>query len=308
MQQVILGRTGLNVSVMGLGGGGDSRLGVKTDTAEATRLVRLALDEGVNFIDTAEAYGTEEVIGQALAGVRRSDVVLSTKKTTFGQVPVQPKDVVASLEASLKRLRTDYVDIYHLHGVAPEDYRDLRERIVPVLLDLRRQGKIRFLGITEKFVVDPQHRMLDEALKDDVWDVVMVGFNLLNQSARERVFSRTIARNIGTLIMFAVRRALSQPERLAELLTELAERGQISREQAVQGLAFLVQPGVAGSIPEAAYRFCRHEPGAHVVLSGTSREPHLLENVASLGLPDLPAAARARLVELFAGVDDLSGQ
>src|SRR6187402_3606440 len=92
MQQVVLGRTGLNVSVMGLGGGGDSRLGVKTDGAEATRLVRVALDQGVNFIDTAEAYGTEEVIGWALADVRRSDVVLSTKKTTFGQGPVQPKD------------------------------------------------------------------------------------------------------------------------------------------------------------------------------------------------------------------------
>src|SRR6187402_2472706 len=113
MQQVVLGRTGLEVSVMGLGGGGDSRLGVEAGSAEATRLVRLALDRGVNFIDTAEAYGTEEVIGRALAGVRRSDVVLSTKKTTFGQGPLQPGAVVASLEASLKRLRTDYVDVYH---------------------------------------------------------------------------------------------------------------------------------------------------------------------------------------------------
>jgi L-galactose dehydrogenase len=308
MQRVVLGRTGLNVSVMGLGGGGDSRLGVKADTAEATRLVRLALDRGVNFIDTAEAYGTEEVVGRALSEVRRTDVVLSTKKTTFGERPLQPESVVASLEASLKRLRTDYVDVYHLHGVAPEDYADLRERIVPVLLELRRQGKIRFLGITEKFVVDPQHRMLEQALIDDIWDVVMVGFNFLNQSARERVFNRTRARNIGTLIMFAVRRALSQPERLAEILTDLAERGQISPEQALEGLSFLVQPGVAGSIPEAAYRFCHYEPGAHVVLSGTSRESHLLENVTSLGLPELPPATRARLIELFSGVDHLSGQ
>ncbi len=308
MQLVTLGRTGLDVSVMGLGGGGDSRLGVRTDASEATRLVRLALDRGVNFIDTAEAYGTEDVIGQALSEVRRTDVVLSTKKTTFGERPLQPEAVVASLEASLKRLRTDYVDVYHLHGVAPDDYSDLRERIVPVLLDLRRQGKIRFLGITEKFAADPQHRMLEQALNDNVWDVVMVGFNFLNQSARERVFHRARARNIGTLIMFAVRRALSQPERLAEVLSELAERRQISREQARAGLSFLVQKGVAGSIPEAAYRFCRYEPGAHVVLSGTSREAHLLENLTSLNLPDLPQATRTRLRELFAGVDHLSGQ
>lgn len=308
LKRVILGRTGLSVSVMGLGGGGDSRLGVKTDPAEATRLVRTALDRGINFIDTAEVYGTEEVIGRALSEVPRQDVVLSTKKTTFGVGALKTEDVVASLEASLKRLRTDYVDVYHLHGVAPQDYPDLRERIVPVLLELRRHGKIRFLGITEKFVVDPQHRMLEKALVDDVWDVVMVGFNLLNQSARERVFAQTRARNIGTLIMFAVRRALSQPERLRELLLALAEDGQLSSEQAANGLSFLVKPGVAGSIPEAAYRFCRHEPGAHVVLSGTSQKAHLLENAASLQQPDLPAATRARLMELFAGVDHLSGQ
>ena len=304
----VLGRTGLKVSIAGLGAGGDSRLGLSRGEPNAIRVVQVALDRGVNFFDTAEAYGTEEVIGLALREVPRDRVVLSTKKTTNGGRALEAKEITSSLEASLKRLRTDYVDVYHLHGVAPGDYDALRERAVPVLLELRQQGKIRFLGITEKFAVDPGHRMLSAALDDDVWDVIMVGFNLLNQSARERVFARARARHIGTLIMFAVRRALSRPERLREVLTELAERREITPGQAEEGLSFLVGGDVAASLPEAAYRYCRHEPGADVILTGTGSEAHLLENLASIQRADLPGEVRARLADLFGHLDHLSGQ
>lgn len=84
MQTTILGRTNLTVSRMGLGAGGHSRLGRnagRTD-AQAADLVRRALDHGVNFIDTAEGYGTEAIVGQALQGRDRTSVVLSTKKST----------------------------------------------------------------------------------------------------------------------------------------------------------------------------------------------------------------------------------
>ncbi|MEI9948463.1 MAG: aldo/keto reductase [Pseudomonadota bacterium] len=308
IEQGVLGRTGLRVSVAGLGAGGDSRLGLSRGEGNAVRIVHAALDRGVNFLDTAEAYGTEAVIGLALRDVPRDRVVLSTKKTTNGGGALEAKDIISSLEASLKRLRTDYVDVYHLHGVTPEDYALLRERAVPVLLELRQQGKIRFLGITEKFATDPEHRMLSAALDDDVWDVMMVGFNLLNQSARERVFARARAHRIGILIMFAVRRALSRPERLREVLTELAQRGEISLRQAEEGLSFLVGAEAAASLPDAAYRYCRHEPGADVILTGTGSEAHLLENLASIERADLPREARARLAELFGKLDHLSGQ
>ena len=69
--------------------------------------------------------------------------------------------------------------------------------------------KLRFIGITEGFNSDSGHDMLQRALQDDVWDVMMVGFNILNQSARERVFPTAMEKNVGILIMFAVRRALS---------------------------------------------------------------------------------------------------
>lgn len=215
---------------------------------------------------------------------------------------------MASLEASLGRLGTDYVDIYHLHGVRPESYADLRERLLPTLLDLRKQGKIRHLGITEAFNADPGHRTLIQALADDVFDVVMVGFNILNQSARETVFPKTLAQNVGTLIMFAVRRAFSRPDRLRELLNDLAQKGKIPQSLEQAGLAFVEQSGEVSSLPDAAYRFCRGEPGAHVILSGTSDESHLLDNFASLEKPALSAQLRAQLVELFRGVDDVSGQ
>lgn len=310
MQTVVLGRTGLRVSALGLGGGGDSRLGNAQggDGAASVRLVRAALDQGVNFVDTAEAYGTEAIVGEALSAVPREQVVISTKKTVRGESAPTAAELVASLEQSLRRLRTDYVDIYHLHGVPPEQYADLRERLVPPLLRLREQGKIRFLGITEAFLNDPTHLMLRQALVDDLWDVVMVGFNLLNQSARETVFPRTIERDVGTLIMFAVRRALSRPDRLRELLQELAARKKIDPELAEQGLDFLLHGEGASSLPDAAYRFCRVEPGAHVILSGTGSEDHLRENIRSLARPPLPASDHARLVELFRGVDDVSGQ
>ncbi|WP_437662259.1 aldo/keto reductase [Sorangium sp. So ce1182] len=308
MNRIILGRTGLTVSVLGLGAGGDSRLGSgRIAEAESLRLVRAAIEGGVNFFDTAEAYGTEGLLGKALREVPRDSVVLSTKKTTRLEAPLRAEDVVTSLHASLERLGTDHVDVYHLHGVLPDHYADLRERIVPVLLRLREQGKIRFLGITEAFAADPTHAMLERALRDDLWDVVMVGFNLLNQSARARVFPLTQAKNIGTLIMFAVRRALSRPDRLRELLGELAARGKVSRELAADGLDALLEGEDVASLPDAAYRFCRDEPGAHVILSGTSSVAHLLENVRSIEAAPLSPGARERLIEAFAQVDDVSG-
>jgi L-galactose dehydrogenase len=309
LDRVVLGRTGLEVSVMGLGAGGESRLGLSpSDDLRAIRLVRAALDSGINFIDTAEAYGTEAAIGKAIRGVSRDQIVLSTKKTTFTDEPIDPQGVVRSLEASLQRLGTDYVDIYHLHGVRPGAYADLRERIVPVLLRLREQGKIRFLGITEAFAADPSHRMLARALADDLWDVVMVGFNILNQSARHRVFPLAIERRVGTLVMFAVRRAFGQRDRLHEFLRQMAVRGDYPPSLVAHGLDFLLEESGASSLADAAYRFCRYEPGAHVVLSGTGSEAHLFDNIESLSKPPLWPGHRERLVDLFRYVDDVTGQ
>ena len=310
MDYTVLGRTGLKVTVMGIGCGGPSRVGQRAGRteAESVGIVRQALDAGINFIDTSERYGTEEIVGKAIKGIDRGSVVLSTKKGTRERIT--PDDVRKSLEGSLKRLGTDYIDIYHLHGVILPDYDYLVSEIAPTLQKMRQQGKIRFIGITERFSPDPQHLMLQRALQDDIWDVMMVGFNMLNQSARDRVFAKTIDKNIGVLIMFAVRLALSRPERLNQVIAELIDRKQVDPSDIDEHdpLGFLVHEDGAVSLPDAAYRFCRYEPGTHVTLSGTGDSNHLKANIESFYRPPLPHEDRMKLEHIFRDVDSVSGQ
>ncbi len=307
MNYTNLGNTGLRVSVVGLGCGGPSRLGQRAGkgTDHSVRLVRKALDLGVNFLDTAENYGTEEIVGAAIRGVPRDRVVVSTKKIMPEPGEADPAGTMrAGVEASLKRLGTDYVDVFHLHGVGDARYRFAADVMAPVLTELREAGKIRAVGITEEFPANPRHEMLQRGLQDPWWDVIMVGFNLLNPSARRSVFPLTLEKGVGTLVMFAVRRALSQPASLEKLLREMEQRGLV---EPGADLGFLTENGCAGNLTEAAYRFCVHEPGADVVLTGTGDEEHLEANIAAALEPPLPPAALERLVALFGEVDSVTG-
>ncbi|MBW4575027.1 MAG: aldo/keto reductase [Aphanothece sp. CMT-3BRIN-NPC111] len=304
MQYTILGRTKLKVSVMGLGGGGHSRLGQSTgkSESESIAIVCRALDLGINFIDTAESYGTEEIVGKSINSGKREDIVLSTKKTIFykGRL-ITPKELVYGLNKSLQRLNTSYIDIYHLHGVKSDEYDYAVTELVPELLKLRDVGKIRFLGITESFTTDPTHQMLERAVIDDCWDVVMAGFNLINQSARERVFAKTISKNIGVLVMFAVRQCLRSPQDFKQTIQELKQRSSINLEvlNEENELEFLFHKSGAVSITDAAYRYCRHEPGVHVTLFGTGSQEHLEANVASFLRSPLSNEDLLRLKEIF---------
>ena len=297
---------------MGLGCGGHSRLGMSAGKSEsnAIQIVQKSLELGVNFIDTAESYGTEGVVGKALPASQRSSVSISTKLSASQNDRLSTASAFkARVEGSLKRLNSDYIDILHIHGVSLEEYPYVVSELVPALLALRDEGKIRFLGITEAFIHDTTHKMLTLALQDDCWDVMMVGFNLLNQSARERVFLQTQAKKIGILCMFAVRRALSSPEVLKELMRDLVAQGLVDRAEynPDSPLDFLLESGCANSVPEAAYRVCRYEPGIHTVLSGTGDLAHLEENSTSLMAPPLPDTVIAKLKRLFRLVNTVSG-
>src|SRR5215475_1018624 len=313
MEYTTLGRTGLKVSVAGLGCGGASRLGLRNDSQSADNaiaLIKQALDLGVNFLDTAQSYGTEPVVGKAIAGRARDRLVISTKITLPAQDHADPEhEVVKGLEQSLKLIGTDYIDVYHLHGVEPKDYAFAKHKLMPVMRRLKNQGKIRFIGVSEGFVADPSHRMLQEGLKDQLWDVAMVGFNLLNPSARNSIFPLTKANGVGVLDMFAVRRALSQPARVKELCAELVKKGAIAKDglDLNDPLRFLLRETDAATLPEAAYRFCRHERGVDVVLTGTGNFEHLKANIAAILKPPLPNAALERLERLFGGLDFLTG-
>jgi aryl-alcohol dehydrogenase-like predicted oxidoreductase len=313
MDYTTLGKTGLKVSVAGLGCGGPSRLGYRGGPGaeeHAVRMIKLALDLGVNFLDTAESYTTEGVVGKAIAGWPRDRLVISTKKTLPPSDSADAeKEIRSGLEQSLRLLGTDYIDVYHLHGVEPKDYPFAQERLVAPMRRLQEQGKVRFVGVTEGFQVDTTHGMLADSLEKNLWDVVMVGFNLLNPSARRSVFPLTKNAGAGVLNMFAVRRALSQPKRLQEMCAELVAQGLLAKDaiDVDDPLGFLLKETDAKTLPEAAYRFCRHEQGVDVVLTGTGNPDHLRENVNSILKPPLPQAALDKLEKLFGGLDFLTG-
>ena len=313
MEYRTLGRTNLKVSTIGIGAGGPSRLGQRNgqEESDSVNIVRQALEAGINFIDTAEAYRTEDIVGKAIQGYDRDALVISTKKRTWSDdKPITPDDVNNSLDDSLRRLQTDYIDIYHLHGVKITDYDYLLNEIVPVMQRHQQHGKIRFIGITEAWNSDKEHETLIRALQDDVWDVMMVGFNLLNQTARQTILPHTIEQNIGVLIMFAVRLALSKPERLQPIIQDLIDSGEVHADDfdLNDPLGFLTDTGIASTVTEAAYRFCNYEPGVHVTLSGTGSPVHLQQNIDTFTKPPLPDDTVARLKSMFANVTSVTGQ
>jgi L-galactose dehydrogenase len=303
MEYRTLGRTGLRASVCGLGGGGESRLGLAKGSTEqeAIAVVRRGLELGITYVDTAPNYGTEDVVGRALEG-RRDGVVVSSKtlaRRNDGTL-VDRAGVRRGLEETLRTLRTDVVDVYHLHRVRPEDYDHARDEIVPELLGLRDEGKVRFLGISESTGSDPRHSMLRRTLEDDWADVVMTGFTFFNQSARDVLFPTTMEKDVAVEIMASARSYFSRPGQLAEEIGRLADAGLIGRDEIdpADPLGFLKASGDVESITEASYRFVAHEPGVHVVLVGTGNPVHLEENVRALSAGPLPAAVHERLVTL----------
>jgi L-galactose dehydrogenase len=305
MQYTTLGATGLRVSVAGLGCGGNSRLGLGAgkSESEAVALVRAALDVGINFFDTAEAYGTEQVLGRALAGAPRDSVVVSTKSRILdddGNL-LTGDAIVVNLEKSLRRLAMDHVDVFHLHAVQPKHYEYALHELAPALLRQKEKGAIRHLGITETPPRDPDQTMLARSLEDSCWEVMMLAFHMMNQGASQALFPRTREQGVGTLLMFVVRNIFSRPGVLQETLRQLAQSGQVPRELAddPEPLGFLVHAGGATSLTDAAYRFARNERSVDVVLFGTSSQDHLRANVASLLKPPLPPADVARLRTLF---------
>ncbi|MET9522499.1 aldo/keto reductase [Streptomyces coeruleorubidus] len=155
MQHVSLG--GLNVSRIGLGAMGMSAFysGASTDDAESIRAIHRALDLGVTHLDTAEIYGpfiNEELVGQALRG-RRDQVVLATKFGMFSHsgggayvLDSSPANIRTAVEGSLKRLGTDYIDLYYQHRVDPDTP---IEETVGALAELVAEGKVRHIGLSE---------------------------------------------------------------------------------------------------------------------------------------------------------------
>ena len=304
MEYTTFGKTGLKVSVAGLGCGGNSRLGLGTGRSEeeAIAIVRNAVDLGVNILDTAANYKTEELVGKAIKPLDRESLIIATKSSFQKDGAFFTADqVIASLENSLRELDTDYIDVFQLHAVPPKGYDHALNVLAPVLEREKEKGRIRHIGLTETSPRDHGHEMLQRAVHDPVWESMMLGFNMMHQKARQKVFPHAIENNVGTLLMFVVRNIFSQEGYLANTMRELAEAGLVSADLAKSDnpLDFLIHEGGATSLTDAAYRFVRHQPGVSVVLFGTGSQDHLRTNIESIVSPPLPEADVAKLHELF---------
>ena len=235
MEYRTLGRTGLSVSLVSLGSGGPSQLGQKTGVPESEvhTLLHTALDMGINLIDTAAGYGkSEEILGRALKTVDRNRYYIATKTRPVRENHIlSASELTHQVETSLKRLQLETIDIFQFHGVQRNEYDGVRDSLVSTAQKLKSQGKIRFIGITEMYFRDGDHQVLQRAVKDDLFDTVMVGYNLLNQTAEKTVFPLCDIHKVGILIMIAVRRALSRIQVLEKTVADLKDKGVISRDE-----------------------------------------------------------------------------
>ncbi|MFN2464348.1 MAG: aldo/keto reductase [Candidatus Dormibacteria bacterium] len=304
-----LGRTGLKCSEVSLGTWSfASNVYGDVSRDEAIGAVRAALDAGINTFDTAPLYGTaqedgiaEVVLGEAL-GADRDEVIIATK---FGRLPTEPIDTFfnaagcrASVEASLRRLQRDHIDILFFHS--PFGPEQIHDDVWEGLTRLRTEGKVRFVGHSIS-LFDKTEGMARAWAADGRIDVVQAVLSLLNREsvgliaelgnqgigvvARESLANGFLSGKITRDTVFA-------PNNLNGRYTreEVAER-----VEEIERLSFLVRPPVA-SMPQAALRWVLDNPGVSTVLAGSRNGDEILDCAA---VSDLPAytgndMARAR--------------
>jgi aryl-alcohol dehydrogenase-like predicted oxidoreductase len=192
------------VTILGLGG---HHLSVSGSEANARRLVEAALDEGINYFDTAESYGqgaSEAWLGRALAGVRQS-VLIGTK--TFAPDERSAESARRHLEGSLSRLRTDYLDLWQLHSVrSPEDVDRAfgSGGAMEYITEAKRQGTVRFIGVTGHVTPAAHRRALDYWDRGIRFDVMQMPLNPLDYHQRSftrEVLPLVLERGIGLIAM-----------------------------------------------------------------------------------------------------------
>jgi len=195
-----LGKTDLEISVIGFGSGPLGNLYGDIDTQTGVNAVHAAIDKGVNFFDTAYYYGpklSETRLGEALKG-RRDKVLIATKggRYDFDEFDFTEKRLFEAVEESLQRLQTDYIDLYQLHDIEFDKTSIVLEEGLPALEKLREQGKIRYIGITGY----PPHLLRDVALQHPVDSVLSYcHYNLLNTTLNEVLVPTVKEQGIGLI-------------------------------------------------------------------------------------------------------------
>ena len=191
MQTRILGRTGLEVSIVGFGGIPIRR----PETEEAVEIYRLGMDRGITYYDAARAYSKcEERLGAAIEGRNREDLVICSRDLSHTK-----EEMAAAVDTSLQTLGTEYLDVYQCHELHQAE--DLEECLAPggafeALDEARDAGKIRFVGMTSH---NPD--VIMSGLETGLMDVILIMMNYVNRRMVEDVLPRAKADNVGVAVM-----------------------------------------------------------------------------------------------------------
>ncbi|HEX7584844.1 MAG TPA: aldo/keto reductase [Prolixibacteraceae bacterium] len=193
-----LGRTNEYVTMLGTGG---YHVGWTTER-DAQEVIEAALEGGIRFFDTAESYadGSSEIRYGKYLTPKYRDLIFLTSKSTGGDA----KTVREHLEGSLRRLKTDHLDLYQVHAIAtPEDVDSrIQLGVLDVLLKARQDGKIRYLGFTGHQNPFAHARMLERTKESDIFDTVLMPVNVLDQtyfSFTQNIMPKVLERNMGIL-------------------------------------------------------------------------------------------------------------
>lgn len=283
-----LGRTGLEVTNLGYGAmeiRGEPR-GREVSDEDAGAILNAVLDAGINFIDTSIDYGrSEELIGEHISH-RRSEFYLASKcgcaatPEAAGEHIFTRKNIIAGVEQSLKRMRTDYLDIVQFHSSPSKATLD-DEDAIQTLLDLNDQGKIRFLGSSSTLPNLADHVGMG------VFDEFQIPYSGLSRE-HENWITRAADAGIGIVIRGGV--AKGQPGEGGGVNDTWAKWDEADLDALLE---------VGESRTAFMLRFTLTHPGLHTTIVGTKNPVHLRENVAAAGRgplsPDTYAEAKRRL-------------
>jgi aryl-alcohol dehydrogenase-like predicted oxidoreductase len=311
MQYRTLGRTGLRVSVVGLGTMVHAGHFGPMKDSESLSAIDAALELGVNFIDTSDAYGagySETLLGNALRGRRRDKVTLATKGGNVmvgperGKRNFAPTYIGRVLEESLKRLQTDRIDLYQLHNPTVDVIE--RGEVWEILERAKKEGKIRYYGVSINTI--------DEgiaAVKDGRSDTIQLEYNLLAQEPAEKIFPLAQEANVGIIARIPLRRGVLTGK--MTVADEQRFQGEDVRARSYKGeafakelakaeqLRFLVH-GPVKSLGQAAIAFCVAHPAVSVTIPGSRNEQQMREN-ATGGDIALPTEDLAKVADLWRG-------
>jgi aryl-alcohol dehydrogenase-like predicted oxidoreductase len=285
----VLGKTGLRVSTLGFGG---SEIGYQAVAQKSVdQILNLALDAGVNVVDTAECYANgEQLIGKAIAR-RRAEVVLMTKcghapisgsdsKTGVAQPDWDPAMLAESIDRSLKNLKTDHVDVMQFHSCTTDTLRD--DRVVEVLTRSRDAGKARFIGYSG----DSDDALY--AVEMGIFDTLQISVSIADQEAIDRVLPRTLARGMGVIVKRPIANAAWRSgDRPPD---DWYTRPYWDRLQALKYDFINFGNGDADAAAAIALRFTLGTVGVHTAIVGTTRAERVAKNIGHAAAGPLLAA------------------